>query len=540
MLGARTTSGSTSRHQSDDRGGDVLLDRGAGDRLGAASSTTSSAPQLSSTSATVRCRRFGADQRLADGRHLPAERGGQRRPPRPAARAAPAGGRARPARRPRARRRRRLGARAPRSARAAARARPPDRSARCRAGRGRAGPPTTVADLVGHRTLESSAATQHRLDPHLAHPGRAAGLAPRARSEVGGAPGARCAMPSTVGQTSGSLILHGSISRSAVLSTAGSATVASSHASSCSQPTPHRVSAEVELELLHPGGEGEVEQLGQLGADLAGLGVDRVAAARGSGRTVAAAPIAAASARAVASESLPAKAGSLTSTASSAPKASASRSTSSADGGPEREDGAGAAGLAGQQHALGHRPAAVGAHLEGDAVALEPAVRADLHDLELGDLLDERGDPQRPGARARRGHGFGVPSVVRARTVQARGPSRIGRPMVGRRDDPDPDADLARRPLDAPVGVRCLAGATRRGGGAGGHRAGGGLPAHRHGRRLPQREGRGAGHRRERGAPRRAVRDHQALEPRSRLRQDALGASTTAWVGSGSTGSTCT
>ena len=40
---------------------------------------------------------------------------------------------------------------------------------------------------------------------------------------------------------------------------------------------PHEIGRDVELEVLHAGGEGQVEQLGQLGADLAGLGVDRVA-----------------------------------------------------------------------------------------------------------------------------------------------------------------------------------------------------------------------------------------------------------------------
>ena len=82
-----------------------------------------------------------------------------------------------------------------------------------------------------------------------------------------------------------------------------------------------------------PAGEGEVEQLRQLGADLPGLPVDGVAADQDEvegarGRS------AAARARAVARVSEPAKAGSQTCSPASAPQATASRRTSSAPGGP--------------------------------------------------------------------------------------------------------------------------------------------------------------------------------------------------------------
>ena len=84
--------------------------------------------------------------------------------------------------------------------------------------------------------------------------------------------------------------------------------------------------------MADPAGEGEVEQLGQLGPDLSGLPVDGVAAeedeverarrraARRPGR------------RAVASVSEPTNAGSQTCRPASAPQATPSRRTSSAPG----------------------------------------------------------------------------------------------------------------------------------------------------------------------------------------------------------------
>ena len=87
------------------------------------------------------------------------------------------------------------------------------------------------------------------------------------------------------------------------------------------------------LQAADPTGEGEIQQLGDLGPHLTRLTVDGVAAeeheVEGAGG-----PSAAASARAVASVSDPANASSQTWTPESAPQATASRSTSSALGGP--------------------------------------------------------------------------------------------------------------------------------------------------------------------------------------------------------------
>ena len=116
----------------------------------------------------------------------------------------------------------------------------------------------------------------------------------------------------TAARPSGST-LHGSMSRSAVESTAGSSTSAWTQPSSCSQ---RRCSGPVRRAR---GGarrcaNGRSSELGELGTDLAGVGVDRVAARRARGRTAPRAVTSAASARAVASVSEPANAGSVTST----------------------------------------------------------------------------------------------------------------------------------------------------------------------------------------------------------------------------------
>ena len=70
--------------------------------------------------------------------------------------------------------------------------------------------------------------------------------------------------------------LQGSQRRSATESTAGSATSTSCVPSSCSSS--RRKTGPGVLQPADPAGEGEVEQLGQLGADLSGLPVDGVAA----------------------------------------------------------------------------------------------------------------------------------------------------------------------------------------------------------------------------------------------------------------------
>ena len=117
------------------------------------------------------------------------------------------------------------------------------------------------------------------------------------------------------------------------------ATSAWTKPSSCSQrtcSTPSRV----EVEVAHAGREREVEQLGELGTDLAGVGVDRVAADEHEVERALDAVSAAASARAVAERvgagerAVGDRARRPSSTSRSVAHAIASRSASSAGGGP--------------------------------------------------------------------------------------------------------------------------------------------------------------------------------------------------------------
>ena len=79
----------------------------------------------------------------------------------------------------------------------------------------------------------------------------------------------------TAARPSGST-LQGSQRRSATESTAGSASSTSCVPSSCSSSRRH--TGPRSSQSAHPAGEGQVEQLGQLGPDLPGLPVDGVAA----------------------------------------------------------------------------------------------------------------------------------------------------------------------------------------------------------------------------------------------------------------------
>ena len=131
--------------------------------------------------------------------------------------------------------------------------------------------------------------------------------------------------------------LHGSMSRSAVETTAGRSTRTCAQPSSCSA----RMSSvrSREREVAGAGDEGEPEQLGELGADLAGVGVDRVAAGEheveaaevvdGGGERTRGGEGVGAGERRVGDEDAVGM-----STSRSGPHAIASRSTSSAAGGP--------------------------------------------------------------------------------------------------------------------------------------------------------------------------------------------------------------
>ena len=147
--------------------------------------------------------------------------------------------------------------------------------------------PQVVQLRVGRRTWSSSGASRPRHRSRLtptapwADPGGARLLTPRARAELA-APTPRMRDAGTRARPSGST-LAGSHNRSAHDSTAGRRSSAWSHPSSCSHRTWSVVA--VEREVAHAGHERQVEQLGELGTDLAGVGVERVAGRRGPGRT---------------------------------------------------------------------------------------------------------------------------------------------------------------------------------------------------------------------------------------------------------------
>ena len=82
------------------------------------------------------------------------------------------------------------------------------------------------------------------------------------------------------------------------------------------------------------------------------------------------------------------------STARSRPHAIASRNASSAVGGPSVITVTRAPGRVDRElDGLAHRAPAVRIELELDAVASQPPVGAELHLLELRDLLHQNGDP---------------------------------------------------------------------------------------------------------------------------------------------------
>ena len=140
-------------------------------------------------------------------------------------------------------------------------------------------------------------------------------------------------------------------------------------------------------------GEGEVEQLGQLRADLAGLPVDGVAAEEDQ----------------VEGPGVPQDGGQRTGRrqgvrAGESGVAGVEPGVGAPGHGlaqdvlrarwPERHHGAGPAGVAGQRDALGHGAAAVGVHLDADARADEPALH-ELQRFRQRHLLGQHGNAQR-------------------------------------------------------------------------------------------------------------------------------------------------
>ena len=126
-------------------------------------------------------------------------------------------------------------------------------------------------------------------------------------------------------------------------------------------------------QLLDPGREGEVEQFGDLGPDLAGVGVDGVAphehevegalaAERGGQRRRGGQGVGPGEGGVGDEHALV-----------GSPRQRLAQGVLGR-GRPQGEDGARAADFAGELDALAHRPPAVGVHLELDAVALEAPV----------------------------------------------------------------------------------------------------------------------------------------------------------------------
>ena len=201
------------------------------------------------------------------------------------------------------------------------------------------------------------------------------------------------------------------MSRSAVDTTAGRSTRTCAQPSSCSA----RMSRVVlgEGEVAGAGDERQPEELGELGADLAGVGVDRVAAREHevepaevldrAGERARGGEGVGAGERGIGDEDAAA-----VDVAVDAPRDGLAERVL---GGrrTERDDRDRAAVLGRDGHGLRDGAPAVRAHLELEPVAHEPAVGTERHALERGDLLDQRGDPER-----HRGDGHGRRSASSA------------------------------------------------------------------------------------------------------------------------------
>ena len=148
----------------------------------------------------------------------------------------------------------------------------PGRAVRRRVARARGPPPRTCASTGPSRTSRARACS---IGPRRADHRRAA--RPRPRGPGRGRPASTRVSRAggTAARPAGST-LQGSQRRSATESTAGSASSTSCVPSSCSSS--RRQTGPAVLQPADAAGEGEVEQLGQLGADLPGLPVDGVAA----------------------------------------------------------------------------------------------------------------------------------------------------------------------------------------------------------------------------------------------------------------------
>ena len=132
-----------------------------------------------------------------------------------------------------------------------------------------------VANLLGRAVRPGArAGPGSPPSPSPARPTSATRPAPHGPAPRSAAVRRRMRSAGTAARPGGSTFA-GSHSRSAHDSTAGSSTSACIQPSSCSQRA--STTRSVDREVAHAGEEREVEQLGHLGPDLAGVGVDRVA-----------------------------------------------------------------------------------------------------------------------------------------------------------------------------------------------------------------------------------------------------------------------
>ncbi len=169
-----------------------------------------------------------------------------------------------------------------------------------------------------------------------------------------------------------------------------------------------------DLERLDPGQHGQVEQLGQLSPDLAGVGVDRVSP--GQDEVERAAPPKGGGEGVGRGERVRTGEGGIGDEHAVIGTPRYGFTEHVLGGGRAHgEHGAGAAGLLGELDALAHRTAAVGVHLQLGAVAPESAVGSERHVLEPGHLLDEDGDTKRhlqSNRCGRPGHGAHRPEPL--------------------------------------------------------------------------------------------------------------------------------
>ena len=149
----------------------------------------------------------------------------------------------------------------------------------------------------------------------------------------------------------------------------------------------------VVLQPADPAGEGEVEQLGQLGADLPGLPVDGITPEKDEVERAGGAQNGGESARR--GQGVGAREGSVAGvqTRVGAPGHRLAQDILGARW-AQRHHGARAPGVAGERDPLGHRPAAVRVHLDADARPHQPAA-FELERLGQRDLLGQGGDRQR-------------------------------------------------------------------------------------------------------------------------------------------------